>query len=49
MAHNHDHVHDQREGNKKGLIIALAITTVIMILEFFGGLFTNIQHAKLKF
>lgn len=41
MAHNHDHVHDQREGNKKGLIIALAITTGIMILEFFGGLFTN--------
>jgi cobalt-zinc-cadmium efflux system protein len=41
VAHNHDHVHDQREGNKKGLIIALAITTGIMILEFFGGLFTN--------
>ncbi|MBU0905908.1 MAG: cation diffusion facilitator family transporter [Firmicutes bacterium] len=41
MPHNHDQVHDQREGNKKGLIIALAITTCIMILEFFGGLFTN--------
>ncbi|WP_243840663.1 cation diffusion facilitator family transporter [Paenisporosarcina antarctica] len=32
---------DQREGNKKGLIIALTITTGIMVLEFFGGLFTN--------
>lgn len=41
MGHNHNHVSDQREGNKNGLIIALTITTGIMILEFFGGLFTN--------
>lgn len=27
--------------NRKGLIIALSITTGIMLLEFFGGLFTN--------
>jgi cobalt-zinc-cadmium efflux system protein len=39
--HGHHHHHDAREGNKKGLIIALAITTGIMFLEFFGGLLTN--------
>jgi len=40
--HHHGHAHDHvREGNKKGLIIALIITTGIMLLEFFGGLFTN--------
>lgn len=39
--HNHNHFSEKREGNKKGLIIALTITTSIMILEFFGGLFTN--------
>ncbi|MEW9670278.1 cation diffusion facilitator family transporter [Ammoniphilus sp. 3BR4] len=36
--HHHDHT---REGNKKGLTIALLITTSIMLLEFFGGLLTN--------
>lgn len=36
--HHHDHT---REGNKKGLVIALVITAGIMILEFFGGLLTN--------
>lgn len=36
--HHHDH---SREGNKKGLTIALLITTGIMFLEFFGGLITN--------
>ena len=51
MGHHHDHGHghshghnqfeESREGNKKGLIIALIITTGIMILEFFGGLITN--------
>ncbi|AYC30835.1 cation diffusion facilitator family transporter [Paenisporosarcina cavernae] len=46
MAHNHDHshnhhFHEKREGNRKGLIIALLITAGIMVLEFFGGLFTN--------
>lgn len=35
------HVHSAREGNKKGLTIALLITAGIMVLEFFGGLFTN--------
>jgi cobalt-zinc-cadmium efflux system protein len=39
---HHDHSHDHsREGNKKGLLIALIITTGIMLLEFFGGLITN--------
>lgn len=36
--HQHDHA---REGNKKGLAIALTITFGIMFLEFFGGLVTN--------
>lgn len=43
--HAHDHCHDhfdsQREGNKKGLLIALLVTTGIMFAEFFGGLITN--------
>ncbi|WP_432359755.1 cation diffusion facilitator family transporter [Sporosarcina sp. UB5] len=39
--HQHNHFAEQREGNKRGLIIALSITTLIMLLEFFGGLFTN--------
>lgn len=40
--HHHDHDHDHgRDGNKKGLLIALIITAGIMLLEFFGGLFTN--------
>mgnify|MGYP005830428125 CR=1 FL=1 len=43
--HDHDHhghSHEYaREGNKKGLLIALIITTGIMLLEFFGGLITN--------
>lgn len=40
-SHRHDHFEEAREGNKKGLIIALIITTGIMVLEFFGGLITN--------
>lgn len=48
-SHGHDHSHhghhhgfeEIREGNKKGLLIALIITTGIMLLEFFGGLLTN--------
>ncbi|USK41570.1 cation diffusion facilitator family transporter (plasmid) [Cytobacillus firmus] len=40
-SHGHNHFEETREGNKKGLIIALVITTGIMILEFFGGLITN--------
>ncbi|MDN4607949.1 cation diffusion facilitator family transporter [Sporosarcina highlanderae] len=39
--HQHNHFAEQRESNKRGLIIALSITTLIMLLEFFGGLFTN--------
>lgn len=35
------HSHQHHSGNKKGLIIALIITSSIAILEFFGGLFTN--------
>lgn len=38
---HHHHFEETREGNKKGLAIALGITAGIMILEFFGGLFTN--------
>ncbi|MGG1314251.1 cation diffusion facilitator family transporter [Cohnella laeviribosi] len=38
--HGHDH-HGAREGNKKGLLIALGITAGIMLLEFIGGLVTN--------
>lgn len=30
-----------REGNRKALIAALAVTSGIMLLEFFGGLWTN--------
>ncbi|TYR79197.1 cation transporter [Priestia megaterium] len=51
MSHHHDHGHGhhhhhhhfdtQREGNQKGLLIALLITAGIMILEFLGGLLTN--------
>ncbi|MEC1373250.1 cation diffusion facilitator family transporter [Heyndrickxia oleronia] len=39
--HGHSHFAETREGNKKGLIIALTITAGIMLLEFFGGLVTN--------
>ncbi len=39
--HHHHHFDEVREGNKKGLLIALVITTGIMLLEFFGGLITN--------
>ncbi|AZV41224.1 cation diffusion facilitator family transporter [Peribacillus asahii] len=40
-SHSHNHFEETREGNKKGLITALLITTGIMFLEFFGGLLTN--------
>ncbi|RIV08377.1 cation diffusion facilitator family transporter, partial [Priestia flexa] len=39
--HGHQHFDMQREGNQKGLLIALCITAGIMILEFIGGLVTN--------
>lgn len=39
--HHHHHFEETREGNKKGLLIALFITSGIMLLEFFGGLLTN--------
>lgn len=44
QGHNHGHQHMHGHGDKsnsKGLLIALIITGSIMILEFFGGLFTN--------
>jgi cobalt-zinc-cadmium efflux system protein len=39
--HHHHHHHYQRTDNKKGLLIAMLITVGIMLLEFFGGLFTH--------
>jgi cobalt-zinc-cadmium efflux system protein len=40
--HDHHHHHDNnREGNRQGLKTALLITSGIMFLEFFGGLWTN--------
>lgn len=30
-----------REGNRKGLYFALSITSIIMVVEFFGGMFSN--------
>ncbi len=39
--HGHHHSDGNREGNKRGLTIALLITAGIMILEFAGGLVTN--------
>ncbi|MDT9724003.1 cation transporter [Xylanibacillus composti] len=39
--HGHGHAHPHAPSNKKGLTIALAITSGIMLLEFFGGLLTN--------
>ncbi|NBI28355.1 cation diffusion facilitator family transporter [Chengkuizengella marina] len=38
--HNHSN-HQHTSNNKKGLSIALIITSTIMLLEFFGGLITN--------
>lgn len=40
-SHGHAHHHVDASGNKKGLAWALGITFMIMLLEFFGGLFTN--------
>lgn len=39
--HGHHHHDAAREGNKRGLMIALLITTGIMVLEFVGGLITK--------
>jgi cobalt-zinc-cadmium efflux system protein len=33
--------HNMKRNSPKGLVIALAVTSVIMLLEFFGGLLTN--------
>ncbi|ANU26671.1 cation diffusion facilitator family transporter [Planococcus versutus] len=41
MGHDHDHFETVRSGNKKALATALVITAGIMLVEFFGGLFTN--------
>ncbi|WP_240941816.1 cation diffusion facilitator family transporter [Paenibacillus sp. HB172176] len=43
-SHGHDHLghaHTHASSNKSGMFIALLITTVIMLLEFVGGLVTN--------
>lgn len=40
-AHSHSHFEEARNGNKKGLLIAFFLTSGIIVLEFFGGLFTN--------
>jgi cobalt-zinc-cadmium efflux system protein len=37
----HSHHDERNKGNQKGLIIAAMITTVILIVEFVGGLITN--------
>lgn len=39
--HHHHHHGATRDGNKKGLAIALTITAGVMLLEFVGGLLTN--------
>ncbi len=42
--HSHDHSDDFHQGrtqNKKALVITLLVTTTIMLVEFFGGLWTN--------
>ncbi len=39
--HHHGHAHAHGPNNKKGLAIALIITSGIMVLEFVGGLITN--------
>ncbi|MBP1989698.1 cation diffusion facilitator family transporter [Paenibacillus eucommiae] len=39
--HGHGHGHSHASNNKKGLTVALILTSSIMILEFFGGLITN--------
>jgi cobalt-zinc-cadmium efflux system protein len=36
-----DHHHSKTPNNKQGLVIAIFITAIIMLLEFFGGLATN--------
>ncbi|MFC0298555.1 cation diffusion facilitator family transporter [Geobacillus jurassicus] len=38
--HHHHHGHG-REGNQKGLAVALSLTVGMMVLEFVGGLVTN--------
>jgi cobalt-zinc-cadmium efflux system protein len=42
-SHDHGHGHHHHHGpkNKKGLTIALIITSGIMLLEFFGGILTS--------
>lgn len=37
----HSHHDEQRKGNQKGLAIAAAITSVILVAEFIGGIVTN--------
>lgn len=37
----HSHNHEQRRDNQRGLAIAAAITSIILVAEFVGGLITN--------
>lgn len=37
----HSHHDERKRGNKKGLVIAATLTTIILIVEFAGGLITN--------
>jgi cobalt-zinc-cadmium efflux system protein len=41
FGHHHHHHDAGREGNRKALMIALALTAGILVLEFIGGLLTN--------
>jgi cobalt-zinc-cadmium efflux system protein len=40
-AHSHNHFHSDRKGNKTALIIALSLTSFVMVLELVGGIFSN--------
>jgi len=39
--HSHNHSHGPDRSNKRALTISLLVTAGIMLVEFFGGLFTN--------
>lgn len=39
--HSHDHSHTHNHNNRRALLISILITSVIMVLEFAGGVITN--------
>jgi cobalt-zinc-cadmium efflux system protein len=39
--HSHNHFHSERKGNKTALIIALSLTSFVMVLELVGGIISN--------